>query len=55
VDIRGLERLPDRIGRQNKATGQALREIEPSMLQHQLLVTIFTLVAVMILFLVFFL
>ncbi len=54
VDIRGLERLVDGIGRQNEVTGQSLREIEPSMLQHNLLVMIFALVAVMALFLLFF-
>jgi NADH:ubiquinone oxidoreductase subunit 5 (subunit L)/multisubunit Na+/H+ antiporter MnhA subunit len=54
VDIRGLEWLVARVGRQNEATGEVLREIEPSMLQHQLLVVIFTLVAMMTLFLVFF-
>jgi NADH-quinone oxidoreductase subunit L len=53
VDIRGLEWLVARVGRQNEATGEVLREIEPSMLQHQLLVMIFTLVAMMTLFLVF--
>jgi NADH-quinone oxidoreductase subunit L len=54
VDIRGLEWLAAKIGRQNEATGEVLREIEPSMLQHQLLVMIFTLVALMTLFLIFF-
>jgi hypothetical protein len=53
VDIRGLEWLVARVGRQNEAAGEVLREIEPSMLQHQLLVVIFTLVALMTLFLVF--
>jgi NADH:ubiquinone oxidoreductase subunit 5 (subunit L)/multisubunit Na+/H+ antiporter MnhA subunit len=53
VDIRGLEWLVARVGRQNEAAGEALREIEPSLLQHQLLVMIFTLVAMMTLFLIF--
>jgi NADH-quinone oxidoreductase subunit L len=53
VDIRGLERLMGGIGRQNETTGQILREIEPSMLQHQLLAMVFFLVLAMSLFLVF--
>jgi hypothetical protein len=55
VDIRGLERLVGGIGHQNEAAGQVLREIEPSMLQHQLLVLIFSLAIVMGLFLLLFL
>jgi NADH:ubiquinone oxidoreductase subunit 5 (subunit L)/multisubunit Na+/H+ antiporter MnhA subunit len=47
VDIRGLERFVGRIGNQNEAAGQALREMEPSMLQHQLLVLIFSLAILM--------
>ena len=54
VDLRGLERMIGMVGRQNRATGEVLHRIEPSMLQHHLLVTIFTLVALMVLFLVFF-
>jgi hypothetical protein len=54
VDLRGFERVIGTISRQNRATGEALRRIEPSMLQHHLLVMIFTLVALMILFLLFF-
>jgi hypothetical protein len=53
VDIRWLERFVNGIGRKNEAAGQTLREIEPSMLQHQLLVMIFALVAALILFLLF--
>jgi NADH:ubiquinone oxidoreductase subunit 5 (subunit L)/multisubunit Na+/H+ antiporter MnhA subunit len=53
VDIRWLDRFVHGVGKKNEAAGQTLREIEPSMLQHQLLVIIFTLVAVMILFLIF--
>jgi len=55
VDIRWLDRFVHNIGKKNEAAGQTLREIEPSMLQHQLLVIIFSLVAAMILFLIFFL
>lgn len=53
VDIRWLERFVHGIGEKNEAAGQTLREIEPSMLQNQLLVIIFTLVGAMILFLIF--
>lgn len=53
ADIRGLERLLGGVGRQNEAASEILREVEPSMLQHQLLVTIFFLILTMIIFLVF--
>lgn len=53
VDIRGLERLGSIFGRRHVEAGHTIREIEPSMLHHQLLVMIFLLVLAMLFFLIF--
>ncbi len=47
VDIRGFERLFGGVGRQSDATGEALRKVEPRMLQDHLLVMIFWMVLAM--------
>ena len=44
VDIKGVDRVFAGVGRQSDAAGRALREIEPRMLQHHLMVVIFWLV-----------
>ena len=41
VDIKGVDRVFTGVGRQSDAAGRALRQIEPRMLQHHLLVAIF--------------
>ncbi len=51
IDMRTIQQSVDQVGEQAKATGQALQQVEPRMLQHHLLVLIFWLVlAITILF-----
>lgn len=53
ADIRGLESFLGRIGDRNDASSRALRQVEPSLLQHQLLVMIYFLLLALIVFLIF--
>ena len=55
ADIRGIERFLGGIGRKNDAAGRATRELEPSLLQHQLLGMIFFLILALVVFLIGFL
>jgi len=47
IDIWVIEKTVDRVGEQARATGQALQDVEPRMLQQHLLVLIFGLVVTM--------